>query len=432
MISGNSLTGVLHALATDHADRALNILINETELDDHLRRVMYTAIEDNVEAAAQARALGDALRDADSDQFLINECYRLAFYLSDDAAELAENPLYAQFLANRASKVLDKWVHYFPIYARHLAHFQGRPVRVLEIGVYRGGGMELWSRYLGSQATLVGLDIDEAAVRSVRGKYPVVLGDQADPEVLLALNAEHGPFDVIIDDGGHTMKQQIVTIETLFPLLNDGGVFIVEDTHTSYWPVFGGELNSPDIFVEWTKPRVDDLHSRHHVGIDRSSIWATDLDGLHWYDSVVVLDKKHRFRPFNEMAGSASYLFGDRFSEGIGVELLATRDQALRERDHLRAELAALSVDEADAAEASERVEDSWQAAEELRLARAELQRTREQLSQQGELLTARESELASTRGELFEQWAMMREVRKTLSWRLTKPIRLLRRFMSR
>ena len=114
------------------------------------------------------------------------------------------------------------------------------------------------------------------------------------------------------------MQQQIVTIETLFPLLNDDGIFIVEDTHTSYWPVFGGELNGEGSFVEWTKPRVDDLHSRHHVGIDRNSIWATDLDGLHWYDSVVVLDKKRRFRPFNEMAGSASYLFGDRFSEGIG------------------------------------------------------------------------------------------------------------------
>jgi hypothetical protein len=431
VISGSSLTGVLHALATGHQDRALNILISEEDLDDDLRRAMYTAITDNPKDSDQARAVGDALRDSDSDQFLVNECYRLAFYLSDDWSELADNPLYAQFSANRAAMVLDKWVHYFPIYAQHLARFRDRPIRLLEIGVYRGGGMAMWSKYLGSQAELVGLDIDEAAIRAVRGRFPVVLGDQADPEVLLKLNAEYGPFDVIIDDGGHTMQQQIITIETLFPLLNDGGVFIVEDTHTSYWPVFGGELNKAGSFIEWSKPRIDDLHSRHHVGIDRKSIWATDLNGLHWYDSVVVLDKKHRFRPFNEMAGSASYLFGDRFSEGIGVELLATRDQALHDRDQLRAQLADLRASESDA-ERVERLERAWQTEEELRLARAELQRAREQMGQQGSLLTQREAELTSVRGELIESWSMMRDVRKTLSWRLTKPVRAMRRFISR
>ncbi|MEO6700895.1 MAG: class I SAM-dependent methyltransferase [Jatrophihabitantaceae bacterium] len=431
MISGNSLTGVLHALATGHQDRALNILISEADLDDDLRRAMYTAITDNEHGSEQARAVGDALRDSASDQFLVNECYRLAFYLSDDWSELAENPLYAQFTANRAAMVLDKWVHYFPIYAQHLAKFRDRPIRLLEIGVYRGGGMAMWSNYLGPKAGLVGLDIDEAAVRAVGGRFPIVLGDQADPEVLLKLNEEYGPFDVIIDDGGHTMRQQIVTIETLFPLLNDDGVFIVEDTHTSYWPAFGGELHEPDSFVEWTKPRVDDLHSRHHVGIDRRSVWATDLNGIHWYDSVVVLDKKRRFRPFNEMAGSASYLFGDRFSEGIGIELLATRDQALHERDQLRAQLADLRASESDT-ERTARLEQAWQTEEELRLARAELQKAREQIGEQGSLLTDREAELVSTRGELIESWGMMRDVRKTLSWRLTKPVRAMRRFMSR
>lgn len=431
MISGKSLTDLLHALATNHQDRALNILINETELDDDLCRSMYVAITDNLEPTDQARAVGDALRDSGSDQFLVNECYRLSFYLSEHWSELAENPLYAQFLANRAAKVLDKWVHYFPIYSRHLSQFRDRPIKVLEIGVYRGGGLEMWAKYLGPQAELVGLDIDEAAVRSVRGKYPVVLGDQSDPDVLRKLNDEYGPFDVIIDDGGHTMKQQIVTIETLFPLLNDGGVFIVEDTHTSYWPVFGGELHSPESFVEWTKPRIDDLHSRHHVGIDRTSIWATDMDGMHWYDSVVVLDKKHRFRPFNEMAGSASFLFADRFSEGIGIELLATRDQALNDCKDLREKLAILQSAESDS-ERAQRLELAWQTEEELRLARAELQRARDQIAQQGSRLTERETELVSTRGELIESWGMLRDVRRTASWRLTKPIRALRRFQSR
>ena len=430
MITGTNLVALLHALATDHADRALNIVVSEPDLDEDLRRAMYAGIAENLDPTDQARAVGDALRDADSDPSLANECYRLAFYLADAWAELACNPLFAHFSANRAGRVLDKWVHYFPIYTRHLEQFRDRAVNVLEVGVYRGGGLEMLSRYLGPEAKLVGLDIDEDAVRSVKGRFPVMLGDQTDPAVLRRLNGEYGPFDVIIDDGGHTMEQQIVTIETLFPLLNDGGVFVVEDTHTSYWKAFGGGLHAAQSFVEWTKPRVDDLHSRHHVGIDRTSIWATDLDGMHWYDSVVVLDKKHRFRPFNEMAGTASYLGAARFSETLVIEMLATRDQALHQRDALRQQLAELQRDEADIEKVT-RLETAWATQEELRLARAELFNARQRMAELGGRLSSQENKLTSTRNELLESWEQIRGIRRTSSWRVTRPLRAVRRLLS-
>jgi len=429
VISGDNMVALLHALATGHADRALNIVVMEPELDEDLRRVMYAAIAENDEPDAQARAFGDALRDAQTDPSLANEAYRLAFYLSEAWSDMATNALYAQFSANRAAGVLDKWVHYFPIYTRHLEQYRGRDIVVLEVGVYRGGGLEMWARYLGPQARMVGLDIDEDAVRAVRGRFPVVLGDQADPEVLRKINDEHGPFDVIIDDGGHTMEQQIATIETLFPLLNDGGVYIVEDTHTSYWASFGGGLHESGSFVEWTKPRVDDLHSRHHVEIDRTSIWATDMAGLHWYDSVVVLDKQHRFRPFNEVAGSASYLGAARFTETLVIEMLATRDQALRDRDSYRDQLEQLQADEPDT-EKTERLADAWTTGEELRLARAELARAKDQLATIGGQLTAQDEELTHTRNELLESWEQIRGIRRTSSWRVTKPLRAVRRFL--
>jgi len=431
VITGTSLVALLHALATDHADRALNVIVSEPDLDEDLRRAMYVAVSDNLEPADQARAIGDALRDADSDPSLTNECYRLAFYASDAWAQLATNPLYAHFVANRAARVLDKWVHYFPVYTRHLERFRERVVNVLEIGVYRGGGLELLSSYLGPQANLVGLDIDEDAVRAVRGRFPVLLGDQADPDVLRKINNDYGPFDVIIDDGGHTMEQQIVTVETLFPLLNDDGVFIVEDTHTSYWSEFGGGLHVPGSFVEWTKPRVDDLHSRHHVGIDRRSIWATDVDGIHWYDSVVVLDKKRRFRPFNEISGTASYLGAARFSETLVIEMLATRDQALHERDALRQQVSELQRNEDDVAKV-ERLSTQWATQEELRLARAELSSARQLMAELGGQLSSREEELISTRNDLFGSWEQIRLIRRTSSWRLTKPLRAVRRLLSR
>lgn len=427
MISTSSLAAALHALATGHLDRAVNVLITQPDLEEAQQRALYAAVTEPETPAAKASALGDALRDAGADQALVNECYRAAFYLSDAWSELSDNPLYARFTANRAGFILDKWVHYFPIYTRHLSAFRGKPVRVLEVGVYRGGGLDLLSHYLGPEAKLVGLDIDEAAVRAVKGRFPVVLGDQADPDVLRAVDEEYGPFDIVVDDGGHTMSQQIVTIETLFPRLRDGGAFLVEDTHTSYWPSFGGGLHEPGSFVEWAKARVDDLHWRHDPAIDRGSIWATDLDGIHCYDSVVVFDKKHRFPPFNEVAGTGSFLWNDRLSEVVGNEMLATRDQALHDLDVAREQLAAMTADETDA-DRADQVAVAKRNENELRLARAELRHLRERHADLSEQVEEHERTLTKTRNDLLESWEQIRLIRRTASWRITKPLRAARR----
>jgi hypothetical protein len=423
VIAGDTLSRLLHAVATGYHDRAVNLVRTVDELDDDERQALLEALARSKTRAGQARDLGDAFLAMGTDQAIVNECYRCAFYVSDAWESLSDNPLYAYFVANRSGAILDKWIHYFPIYTKHLDRFRGRPVRVLEIGVYRGGGLSMLAHYLGPSARLVGLDVDEAAVHAVHGRFPVVLGDQEDPAVLRKLSEEHGPFDVIIDDGGHTMQQQIVTAETLFPLLQDGGVFLVEDCHTSYWSDFGGGLRKPDTFIEWAKLRVDDLHSRHERSIDNHSVWATEVDGLHVYDSVVVLEKKQRFRAFNEVAGTSSYLFGGRFSEIIGNELLATRDAALAERDVLVSKL-----DGVTAGAAAQAASPEVDAQRELILLRAELQKARNQIAETGKRSVEIEQELTGTRNELLESWQLVKQMRRTVSWRATTPLRALRR----
>jgi predicted O-methyltransferase YrrM len=404
MLDSDEFSNTLHAIMTGFPDRAKNLIETSANLDDTERKILRKAIADTPSDAGVLQALGDALRMADADKTLVNEAYRAAFYDSDAWQSLVDDPFFAFFSANKAGHVLDKWIHYFPIYTRHLTPYARRPVSVLEIGVYRGGSMRMWSRFFGPDARLVGVDIDPVALISAGDRYTVVLADQADPDAMRDLAQKHGPFDVIIDDGGHSMVQQITSIETLFPMLNEGGVYLVEDCHTSYWEQYDGGRGREGTFMEWVKTRLDDLNGYHQKdGVE--PVWTRQVDGIHVYDSVVVLDKKTRFAPFAEQTGGAEFVFGSRLQSSIASELVATRQAALDERDQ--------AVKGPAGQEALR---------DELRIARGELRTTIPRLA-------SVEAELEETRGQLLDSWDHVREMRKTLSWRVTAPLRQLRRW---
>ena len=63
----------------------------------------------------------------------------------------------------------------------------------------------------------------------------------------------------MLDDGGHTYEQQIITVESLIPSVNDGGIILVEDTHTSYMSGFGPKRYS---FLEYVKNKIDKINYR--------------------------------------------------------------------------------------------------------------------------------------------------------------------------
>ena len=122
-----------------------------------------------------------------------------------------------------------KWRHYFEIYDRHLAKFAGEQAKLLEIGIYAGGSLDMWREYLGPGSELYGVDIDPYCTRF--DEATVFIGDQADRAFWQRFRAETPPLDIVIDDGGHTVDQQRVTLEELLPHLRPGGVYICEDVH---------------------------------------------------------------------------------------------------------------------------------------------------------------------------------------------------------
>ncbi len=323
MLTDTQLQDLLLAVLSGGPAAVEEVLAGADLTDDDRSRLQRT-LED-VPPAEAARGLGDQLHLMDADRDLVNECYRAAFYAGPASADMSDNPLFAFFASRRTGRPLDKWVHYFPVYHEVLAGYRGQPVKVLEIGTYHGGGLDLLSHYLGPQAQVYGMDIQMGSER-VGEPHTVIVGDQSDPEWLERMSEAFGPFDIVIDDGGHSMKQQIVSAETLFPLLNDGGVYIVEDCHTSYWEGF---QDADQTFLDWVRERIDDINAVHVAGRE-FSVWSDHLDSIAVHDSLVIMHKKRRFRPFCEVVGTNEFLLRDRTQATALIALRAIRDETNR------------------------------------------------------------------------------------------------------
>ena len=223
-------------------------------------------------------------------------------------AESNPNPLIEYLNRNWNGRLVHRWRHYFDIYHRHFSGFRGQPLTVIEIGVFNGGSLRMWREYFGPDATIVGVDVNPDCQQFEEPGIDIVIGDQGDRTFLRSLADRYPNFAILIDDGGHRMHQQIATFEELYPRLRPKGVYLCEDTHTSYMPVFGGGYRQPGTFIETVKPLIDRLHAFHSV--DQSQLapdeFTRSTDSLCFYDSVVVIEKSPRAKPVEVVYGNAA------------------------------------------------------------------------------------------------------------------------------
>jgi hypothetical protein len=192
----------------------------------------------------------------------------------------------------------DKWEPYFEIYERHLRKFRGKPINLVEVGVQRGGSLEMWSDYFGGGSTITGIDVDTecANLKYDADNIVVMIGDQGSPAFWDSFFQYHEkPIDIFIDDGGHYMDQQILTFEKVFPRMPVGSIYICEDVHTSYMPHNGGGYGVKSSFINYAKGYADVLHgswiNELDTDLEHKKKIGKDLTGLFFYDSVVVFEK---------------------------------------------------------------------------------------------------------------------------------------------
>jgi tetratricopeptide (TPR) repeat protein len=179
---------------------------------------------------------------------------------------------------------------YLRHYDRLFSHLRHRPFTLLEIGIEQGSSLLLWQEYF-STALIVGIDINPACRQFATNRCLVEIGSQADPAFLRQIGQQHRP-QVIIDDGSHRADHIVFTFEHLFPQLEPGGLYCIEDMHfhvgggAAHWR---GEASSPpqDYFLHLARlaacPQSDEA-------IDRALVWATD--SVEFMYGLVVIRKK--------------------------------------------------------------------------------------------------------------------------------------------
>ncbi len=128
----------------------------------------------------------------------------------------------------------DKVSHGFcAFYDRHLRAQRKRIAKILEIGIFGGSSLYMWRDYF-PNAVIHGMDLGPVELDSA-DRITTYVGDQEDRATLQSVIDSAGTdFDLIIDDGGHTMGQQQASLGYLFPHVRPGGYYVVEDLHTSF------------------------------------------------------------------------------------------------------------------------------------------------------------------------------------------------------
>jgi cephalosporin hydroxylase len=224
------------------------------------------------------------------------------------APAAAANPL-AEYYVNNPGRLIHKWHHYFDIYHRHFQAFRHRSPVVVEVGVFHGGSLEMWRHYFGPGARIVGIDVDPRCREFEGDSINIMIGDQADRDFLGQVRALVPHVDIVIDDGGHTMAQQITTFEEFYPHVQPHGIYLCEDLHTSYLPPYGGGYEKDGTFIRYSTKLVDQLHAWYSTEPERFRVdeFTRSTYGMHFYDSVLVIEKRPIPAPTTSTTGKPSF-----------------------------------------------------------------------------------------------------------------------------
>ena len=197
-----------------------------------------------------------------------------------------------KYFLNNSDKRLHKWIHYFDIYERHFSRFRNQSPVMVEIGVFGGGSLDMWKAYLGLGSRIVGIDINPECKAHESDDVEIFIGSQDDPDLIEQIFEKYPRIDIVLDDGSHMMEHMIGSFELMYSRIHSNGVYVVEDTHTCYWPEYQGGLRRPGSFIEFTKDKLDEINAVHSRRAMPVSTFTKTTHCIACYDSMVVFERR--------------------------------------------------------------------------------------------------------------------------------------------
>jgi 23S rRNA U2552 (ribose-2'-O)-methylase RlmE/FtsJ len=198
------------------------------------------------------------------------------------------NPLEKYFDNHKVGHGIWKWTHYFNIYDRHFSKYIGKEVHILEVGIYSGGSLDMWKQYFGDKCKVYGVDILEECKVYETGtnNVKIFIGDQEDRNFWQKIKAEVPRIDIIIDDGGHLVDQQIATLEEVLPHLSEGGVYLCEDVC--------GNRNRLAAYMNGLQNTLNNIEAKSNTveQTSKNTTFQRHIHSIHQYPYVYVIEKR--------------------------------------------------------------------------------------------------------------------------------------------
>lgn len=318
-----------------------------------------------------------------------------------------------QLYAEHKGKVSDKWSLYLTEYDRIFGEYWNCPVKVLEIGVQNGGSLEIWSKYFQKGKKFIGCDINPKCSKLIYEdpRIALVIGDANTDSVQVEIFQHSSEFDIIIDDGSHLSGDIVKSFVRYFPAIMDGGMFVVEDLHCSYWYEFEGGLFDPFSSMTFFK-HLSDIINHEHWGVDKK---RTDLlKGFFTKYGVELnedlLKQVHSIEFINSIcvirkSSTQKNLLGDR-------RVVGTTDEVFPNLQCMVLEVPS-------------QTHSLWSSRE--LPPSEELPKRLQELSECGKQVGLLSEAVAERDSQIENLQYLIEAMRKTLSWRITSPLRYIK-----
>ena len=163
----------------------------------------------------------------------------------------------------QAEKLSSKYKKYFYVYDKIFEKFRDKKITFVEVGVLNGGSLEIWKKYFHKDSRIIGIDLNPKCKQFEEKGIEIFIGDQSSEIFWDDFFKKVGKVDILLDDGGHTNLQQIMTITKSIKNVNNNGIIVTEDTHTSYMPKFGNP--SKYSYINFAKKLIDDVNYKFQI-----------------------------------------------------------------------------------------------------------------------------------------------------------------------